>query len=256
FIPAPLPGDEERSFAALQSILEGGDVAAFIFEPLIQGSGGMRMFTPMILDKMVEECQKHQVLTIADEVMVGFYRTGKFFACDHLTHKPDIYCLSKGLTGGTTALGMTTCNEKIYQAFYADDKMKTLFHGHSCTANPMACTVGLASLDLLESDECQGNIRRIIKRHEAFREELEQQPMATNIRQTGVILAFDVDNGEQTSYFNSIRDTMWHFCMSKGVILRPLGNTLYVLPPYVITDEQLDKVYQTIRELFVHLKNH
>ncbi|WP_434086516.1 adenosylmethionine--8-amino-7-oxononanoate transaminase [Pontibacter populi] len=246
FIDVPTPGNEQETINQLEAIALTGDVAAFIYEPLVLGTAGMVMYTPEVLDNLMQICQQHEILTIADEVMTGFGRTGKLFASHYLQHKPDMVCLSKGLTGGTMALGVTTCNDKIYDAFLADDKSKTLFHGHSYTANPVACAAGVASLELTTSPETQQNLERIAAKHKAFAATLKQLSGIQEIRQQGTILAIEFAD-ESTSYFSNLRDTLYNYAMEQGVILRPLGNIIYIIPPYCITDEQLDKVYQTIK---------
>lgn len=258
FIPCPLPGQEEESLQALKILLESSqNYAGFIFEPLVQGSGGMRIYQAAILDQLIAHCRQEGILCIADEVMTGFGRTGKFFASDALQNKPDIFCLSKGLTGGTMALGVTSCNEDVFQAFYADERLKAFFHGHSCTANPLACAVGLASLDLLESPERQADIIRIIEKHQDFGKKLKAQfaSKIENIRQQGVIFAFDckVHNDEEQGYFSSLRDQIWKFFIERHLILRPLGNTIYILPPYCISNEELQLVYQGIEDFLKQL---
>lgn len=249
YIPAPLPGKEAASQVALQKLLATDKVAGFIFEPLVQGAGGMRMYAPKALEILIQLCQQSGALCIADEVMTGFGRTGKWFASEHLISQPDIMCLSKGLTGGCIALGATTCTEEIFDAFWSDDKMKTLFHGHSCTGNPLSCSVGLASMDLMEREETWDNIRRIEQRHAAFAEKLRSHDAVANLRQCGVVLAFDFKTGEGVTYFSNMRDQIWDFFISRKLIMRPLGNTIYILPPYCITDEELDTVYGAIWEL-------
>ena len=256
FIEAPLTGKEELSLAQLKKILAdySGQIAAFIFEPLVQGSGGMRMYQPEALDRLLQLCIEDEIVLIADEVMTGFGRTGEFWACNYLTYKPDIFCLSKGLTGGTMAFGATTCTAKIFDAFWSDDKLKTLFHGHSCTGNPLACSVALASLDLMEKPETWANIRRIENAHRNFAEKLQGHRLVKNLRQRGVILAFDIETSQNTSYFNSLRDVIWRFFIERKLLLRPLGNTVYVLPPYCITDEELAKVYGGVEALLSFLE--
>ncbi|MGA0560438.1 adenosylmethionine--8-amino-7-oxononanoate transaminase [Larkinella sp. VNQ87] len=253
YIPTPVPGQEQAALDRLNALLDD-DVAAFIFEPLVQGAGGMVMYQPDILNELIRLARSQGALIIADEVMTGFGRTGKLFASHHLTEKPDLMSLSKGLTGGTMALGVTTCTGEIYDGFLSDDKFKTLFHGHSFTANPLACTASLASLDILLSDETQASIRRISQRHAVFAEQLQQKPGVKNVRQQGTILAFDLTlDGSNRSYFNNIRDVAYQFLLNEGVLMRPLGNVLYILPPYCITDEQLDTVYTAIGKLLKHL---
>lgn len=245
FVDVPTPGNETETIAQLEAFAVAGNVAAFIYEPLVLGTAGMVMYEPEVLDKLVAICQQHKILTIADEVMTGFGRTGKLFASHYLNYKPDMVCLSKGLTGGTMALGVTTCSNKIYEAFLSDDKGRTLFHGHSYTANPVACAAGIASLELTISPETQQNLERISTRHQVFAAEIQQLPGVKQVRQRGTILAVEFAD-ETTSYFSNLRDTLYNYALEQGVILRPLGNIIYIIPPYCITDSQLDKVYQTI----------
>ncbi|WP_374951997.1 adenosylmethionine--8-amino-7-oxononanoate transaminase [Mucilaginibacter sp.] len=224
------------------------DLACFIFEPLVQGSAGMVMYDAAHLDELMAHCRQEGVLLIADEVFTGFGRTGKAFACDHLQTQPDIMCFSKGLTGGTMAFGLTTCTQVIYDAFLSDDKMKTLFHGHSYTANPVACAASLASLDLFLAPATQQNIDRIINLHQAFARKISGHPMLKSTRQTGTILALEWKTDDNTSYFNTLRDRLYQYFLSKGIILRPLGNIIYILPPYCITNDELDYIYSAIEK--------
>jgi adenosylmethionine-8-amino-7-oxononanoate aminotransferase len=187
--------------------------------------------------------------------MTGFGRTGKYFASNYLREQPDIMCLSKGLTGGTLPLAITTCTAKIFDAFWSNDKLKAFFHGHSYTANPVGCAAALASLDILESDACQQNIARIVQQHSLFREKLRGHPALVRIDQRGTILALEFATGEGTSYFNNLRDKLYHFFLEKGLLLRPLGNVIYILPPYCISNEQLAQVYAAIEECLVWVGN-
>lgn len=248
YLPVPVAGQEKAVLQRAESLF-ADDVAAFIAEPLVLGSGGMIMYEPTVLEELFRLAHRHNTLVIADEVMTGFGRTGHLFASDYLSEKPDLMCLSKGLTGGTMALGVTTCTEQIYNAFLSSDRHKTLFHGHSFTANPLACTASLASMDLLLLPETQENIQRIAQSHAAFASQLTTYPTVENIRQRGTLLAFDLKVGEQTSYFNSIRDTAYTFLTERGVLMRPLGNVLYLMPPYCTTDEQLHYTHEQILEL-------
>lgn len=245
FLPVPIPGQEQTVLERAASLFTD-DVAAFIVEPLVQGSGGMIMYEPETLDALIRLARQHGILIIADEVMTGFGRTGKLFAADYLAEKADLICLSKGLTGGTMALGVTTCVQFIYDAFLSTDKLRTLFHGHSFTANPLACTAALASMDLLLLNETQANIQRITENHAAFARQLATYPTVGNIRQRGTLLAFDLLVGEETSYFNTIRDRAYEFLTTRGVLMRPLGNVLYLMPPYCTTDEQLAYTHEQI----------
>jgi len=222
------------------------EIACFIFEPLILGAGGMQMYDAKYLDELIAVCQKNEILCIADEVMTGFGRTGTYFACEQLTTKSDLFCLSKGLTGGTMPLGVTTCNDKIFEAFLSDDKLKTLYHGHSFTANPVACAASLASLDILLDERTLMNIKRIAQQHLLFSEKIANHPKVKTSRQTGTIMAIEWETGESTTYLSSLRDKLYTYFLDKGIVLRPLGNIVYILPPYIITNEELAYIYSTI----------
>ncbi len=247
-IPVPLKGKESHVLKELKKAIAKKDVAAFIFEPLIQGAGGMVMYPAEILDEMIGLCRENEVLTIADEVMTGFGRTGKFFACDHLENKPDIICLSKGLTGGVMPLGVTSCAEFIFEAFVSDDKMKTFFHGHSYTGNPTACSAALASMDLFDQPEAVENMKRIERKHLEFFEKIREHKVLSDVRALGTIIAFEVLTKEETGYMNSLSDDISNFFIERGIILRPLGNVMYILPPYCISDEDLEYIYNSIEE--------
>ncbi|WP_181305545.1 adenosylmethionine--8-amino-7-oxononanoate transaminase [Rufibacter sp. XAAS-G3-1] len=248
FLPVPVPGNEEASYEHLETLLTRQDIAAFVFEPLVLGTAGMVMYSPAVLDKLMELCRKNGVLIIADEVMTGFGRTGKRFACDYLTQQPDLMCFSKGLTGGTMALGVTTCSQEIFASFLSEDKTRAFFHGHSYTANPVACAASLASLDLVENDLFLENLDRISGSHAVFAQSLSGKPGIKACRQTGTILAIEFEVG-QTTYFHSLRDQLYTLALENGVLLRPLGNIVYVLPPYCITQTQLEKVYQVMEQM-------
>jgi adenosylmethionine-8-amino-7-oxononanoate aminotransferase len=222
--------------------------ACFIFEPLVQGTAGMVMYEPQYLDELMAHCRKEKVLMIADEIFTGFGRTGKPFACNYVKEQPDILCFSKGLTGGTMALGLTTCTQQIYDAFLSDDKLKTLFHGHSFTANPVACSSALASLDLFLDEGTMQNIQRIEKLHWEFALKIKNHPKIKTTRQTGTILAMEWETGSSTSYFSSLRDTLYNYFLDAGIILRPLGNIIYILPPYCITNDELAYIYSKIEQ--------
>jgi adenosylmethionine-8-amino-7-oxononanoate aminotransferase len=224
------------------------DLACFIFEPLVQGSAGMVMYEAEYLNELMAHCRKEGVLLIDDEVFTGFGRTGKRFACDHLTERPDIMCFSKGLTGGTMALGLTTCSQHIFDAFLSDDKLKTLFHGHSFTANPVACSAALASMDLFMEASTLENIERIAHSHKQFADRIKHHPKLKTVRQTGTIIAMEWETGDNTSYFSLLRDKLYYYFLDAGIILRPLGNIVYILPPYCITNADLDYIYSKIEQ--------
>jgi adenosylmethionine-8-amino-7-oxononanoate aminotransferase len=245
-IPVPIKGKEQESFDALKEIIKNHHCAGFIFEPLVQGAAGMVMYAPEALDTLLQICQENTILTIADEVMTGFGKTGKTFACDYLKNQPDMLCLSKALTGGTIPMAITTFTQDLFDAFYSDDINKALFHGHTFTANPTGCAAALASLELLQTDVMQAHIARVHQSHLAFQEQIKNHPKVTTTRVLGVIFALEIKTEGTASYYGSLRNKLYDFFIENGVILRPVGNIVYILPPYVITESQLEKVYQVV----------
>jgi len=240
-----------ENIASLKSRVHAhaADTAAFIYEPLVQGAGGMKMYDPLLMDTLLQTVKNEHIICIADEVMTGFGRTGKYFASEYLDTKPDIICLSKGLTGGTMALGVTACTLEIYEAYVTDDALKTFFHGHSFTANPLACTAALASLDLLQQTSCSRQLQMICIENERFAKQLNDTTLPyKNIRSRGTILAFEIEQGKD-EYLNNISSNITNHALGKGIYLRPLGNTVYIMPPYCITQEELEKVYHCLLEL-------
>lgn len=244
-IDPPLKGQEDRSLIQLQSILNKGESACFIFEPLILGSGGMVIYPPDGLSRLIQRCRQHHVLTIADEVMTGFGRTGTLFASEQVHEKPDLICLSKGLTGGFLPLGVTACTSDIFNAFLGDHLHQAFLHGHSYTANPLACSSALASLDLLLEDACNEQRKVIAECHKEFRRQWQLHPKLKRCESLGTILALEYQT-ENSSYFQPLRDRLYHFFLSKRILLRPLGNVLYILPPYCIQSEELKLIYDQI----------
>ncbi|MEO6176162.1 MAG: adenosylmethionine--8-amino-7-oxononanoate transaminase [Flavobacterium circumlabens] len=247
-IPVPVKGQEEFSLKALKTVIESHNCAGFIFEPLVQGAAGMVMYEPEALATLIGICKENKVLTIADEVMTGFGKTGKTFAMDYVAEEPDMMCLSKALTGGTIPMAITTFTQDVFDAFYDDDINKALFHGHTFTANPTGCSAALASIDLLRTAEMQNNIQRINASHLIFQKKIENHPKVITARTLGVIFAVEIKSDAEESYYGSMRTKLYNFFIEKGVVLRPVGNIVYILPPYIMTDEQLQKVYDTIEE--------
>jgi adenosylmethionine-8-amino-7-oxononanoate aminotransferase len=245
-IPVPVKGQEQASFDTLNEVIKNNQCAGFIFEPLVQGAAGMVMYEPEALDQLLSICQEKNVLTIADEVMTGFGKTGRTFACDYLTQKPDMMCLSKALTGGTIPMAITTFTQDLFDAFYDEDINKALFHGHTFTANPTGCAAALASLTLLKTEEMQHNLIRINKSHLDFKKRVQNHPMVTATRVLGVIFALEIKTETSASYYGTLRNRLYDYFIENGIILRPVGNIVYILPPYVITDAQLQKVYDVV----------
>lgn len=229
------------------------EIACFIYEPLLQGAGGMNIYDPTALNQLLQHCHAHDIICVADEVMTGFGRTGKRFASEYMFEKPDIICLSKGLTGGTMALGVTACTAQIHSAYVDEDRLKTFFHGHSFTANPLACTAALASLDLFLKEECTAGIAHIAEQHKQFIQQLAASSYPVkNLRSIGTIMAFEIEQGKD-GYMNTINTLVTKKSLEQGVYLRTLGNTLYIMPPYCITREQLQKVYDVVISILKEL---
>lgn len=247
-IPVPVKGKEQKSFDALEKVISEKACAAFIFEPLVLGAAGMVMYEPEALDELIRICQKNKVLTIADEVMTGFGKTGKTFACDYLSEQPDVITLSKALTGGTIPMAITTFTQEIFDAFYSDDINKALFHGHTFTANPTGCAAALASFELLASEEMQANLRRIGERHREFLSEIQTHERVKTARTIGTILALEIKSDQEETYYGNMRTKLYDFFIANGIILRPVGNIVYILPPYVISDDELSVIYAKIRQ--------
>ena len=225
------------------------EFVCFIYEPLLQGAEGMRIYNAKGLNELLVYLKSEKIICIADEVLTGFYRTGKFFAGDYMEEKADIICLSKALTGGTMALGVTACTQKIYDEFVSDDKTKTLFHGHSFTANPLACVAAIASFELIQKKECLEGIENIISHHRKFArrlQKLEKKNYIKNVRQIGTIIAFEMSTSEEDNYLNSVAVQFTPFCMKHGVYLRSMGNTIYIMPPYCTSSKELKKIYSVI----------
>ena len=248
-LPFPCNGQEQQTIHEIKKQINRNrsSIAAFIFEPFVLGAGGMLMYDTDVLEELMQVCADNGIMTIADEVMTGFGRTGKYFAMDYVKTQPDIICLSKGITGGTLPMGVTSCTRDIYTTFLSDDRDKTFYHGHSYTANPVACAAAIASYDLLCRDECQQSIQHIAACHTRFIKDNSGSAVLKNLRSAGTILAMDFKTSEPTSYFHSLRDQLYNFFLEKGIILRPLGNTVYVMPPYCISKDELQYVYDAIK---------
>ncbi|KAA1245264.1 adenosylmethionine--8-amino-7-oxononanoate transaminase [Aquimarina sp. RZ0] len=243
-IPTPDIDTIEIVLERLQRIIRDYNVAAFIYEPLVQGANAMHMFEAEYLNEILKICSANNIVTIADEVMTGFGKTGKNFASEYIETKPDIISMSKALTAGFVPMAVTSCTQDIYNAFLDDSVGKAFFHAHTYSANPIACSVAIAGIELLKSAEIQNNIQRIIQSHKDFDAKIKSHSKIKTTRQKGVIYALDLDI-EMDRYGKKRYEIFDHF-MEHGVCLRPLGKTIYILPPYVITEEQLDKIYESI----------
>lgn len=245
-LPTPNGSNNAEVLEILEELCNTHEVAAFVYEPLVQGAAAMQMHDMKGLEQILNFCKAEGIITIADEVMTGFGKTGKHFASLHLNTAPDIICLSKALTAGLLPMAITSCSIDIYAAFLNDDITKGFFHGHTYSANPLACTAALAGIELLTSEDIQKNIQSIMASHREFGAQIQAHPKVKSIRQTGTIFALDLDITMER--YGNLRDRLFKFFMDRGVFLRPLGNTIYILAPYTISEDELNQVYSAIKQ--------
>jgi adenosylmethionine-8-amino-7-oxononanoate aminotransferase len=240
---------EEKALKILREYLEksADKIAAFILEPLIQGASGMRICRASFVNKAIKLVRSYGILIILDEVMTGFGRTGTIFAFNQLDFVPDILCLSKGITGGFLPLALTITTEKIYDAFLDNSFTKAFAHGHSYTANPLGCAAGIASFKLLTSAKTQLAIQNINKTHVTCMDELRNNARIKNIRILGTIAAFNINNESNQVNTQSLKKQF----LEEGMLLRPLGNTIYLLPPYSINENELVDAYKKIKKVIM-----
>jgi adenosylmethionine-8-amino-7-oxononanoate aminotransferase len=224
-----------------------GQIAAVIVEPLLQGAGGMIVHPVEFLQKIRALCTQYDVLLIADEVLTGFGRTGKMFACDLAGVVPDLMCLSKGITGGFLAMGVTLCSDAVESAFRSKHRLHTFFHGHSYTGNALACAAAIASLQIFDDEPVFDRIAAIADVNTERLAEMRQQHQVGDTRQIGTMGAIELW-AEDAGYLSAMRPKLYAFFIERGILLRPLGNVVYVLPPYVISRDELHRVYDTILE--------
>lgn len=284
-----LPFDDMEG--AFEKLLkkEGGNVAALILEPLVLGAAGMKTYPPETLKNLSDLCAAQGVLLIADEVMTGFGRTGTMFACQQAGIRPDIMCLSKGLTGGFLPMGATLCRREIYDAFYSPDRGRMFFHSSSYTGNPMACAAALAALEIWESEPVMERIENISKAHAKAVKRFKRREDVADVRHRGTVLALDVIPSEGRSpkprdlrhnqtesdpsttpafatlrrgsaqdddnYLSALAPKFYKFFMAQDVLLRPIGNTVYILPPYCIDNEDLERIYDVIERALDSLRD-
>jgi len=246
-IPFPAAGHEQATLDALEAAVRRESPAAFIVEPLILGAGGMLMYPPSVLREMKRICEASNVLFIADEVMTGWGRTGTLFACEQAEVSPDIACYSKGLTGGSLPLAVTLCRAEIFDAHFSKDRTRTFFHSSSYTANPVACAAAKANLDLWQEPETRTRVAAVAAMQEQAIEPFRMDARFNNVRRTGTITALVLE-ARDGGYLAGIGPKLQAFFNDRNLLLRPLGNTIYVMPPYCVTAKDLDEIYAAIRD--------
>lgn len=246
-LPFPHAGQEQRTLDALEAACKAEPVAALIVEPLILGAGGMLVYAPRVLAEMWNICSRHGVLLIADEVMTGWGRTGTLFACTQAGVAPDILCLAKGLTGGSLPLAATLATGPIFEAHYSTDRTRTFFHSSSFTGNPICCAAAAANLEVWEREPVRSRIERLVAMQGERIARFRNDGRFRNARQIGTITALDVAVSD-AGYLADVGPRLAAFFAARGMLLRPLGSTIYVLPPYCVTAADLDLVYDVIGE--------
>jgi adenosylmethionine-8-amino-7-oxononanoate aminotransferase len=244
-LPFPAPGREQETLNQLKQTAPGA--AALIAEPLILGAGGMLVYAADVLAEMARICRDSGTLLIADECMTGFGRTGTLFACEQAGVSPDILCLAKGLTGGSIPLAATLCREEIFQAHYSTDRSRTFFHSSSFTANPIACAAARANLEIWRDEPVRDRIAALAHAQKERLARFRGDPRFENVRRLGTIAALDLKVPD-AGYLANVAPELMKFFQARGILLRPLGNTIYVLPPYCVTAAELDLVYDAISE--------
>jgi adenosylmethionine-8-amino-7-oxononanoate aminotransferase len=245
-LPYPEAGLEEETIAALEALLAEEPAAALIVEPLVLGAGGMLMYGAPLLRRMFEIAKSRGALVIADEVMTGFGRTGTVFACEQAGVTPDLMCVAKGITGGVVPLAATLATRAIFDAHYSTDRTRTFFHSSSYTANPIACAAASANLDIWLHEPVSTRLEGLCSMQQERLAALGGDKRFTNPRRAGTITAVDLDV-EDSGYLASVGPRLYERLLAADVLLRPLGNTIYVMPPYCTTADDLDRVYAAIR---------
>ncbi len=251
YLPFPAQGREQRTIDALASLLKSAPdgFAALIVEPLVCGAGGMKIYAPEVLTELAGLCRRHGIFLIADEVMTGFGRTGTMFACEQAGLWPDLMCLSKGLTGGFLPMGATLASAEIYDAFYSEDRRKTFFHSTSYTGNAIACAAAVANLEVFEREPVAARIAGIAAHHKTRLDRFRGHGRIADIGQMGTIAAIELA-ATDAGYFATLGPKLNAFYLQHDILLRSLGNVVYVLPPYCTSDAELDRIYDVIEESF------
>jgi len=249
FIPLPNSNNDNEVINTFKKLIDKGDVAAFIFEPIVQGASGMNIYNESTLSELIYYAKKANVITIADEVFTGFGRTGTWLAVDHLENKPDILCLSKALTGGFLPLGLTAVSQHIFDGFYSDEPKHTFLHGHSYTGSPLCCAAANASIELMDCEDFWNHVNKISKRMSYNIDKIKTKKKVRAARSKGLVGAVEIDAGGRSSYFNKSGKIIYRELLDRGLILRPLGNVFGFVPPHCITEDELDWMFDQLVEV-------
>ena len=249
FIPLPNSNNDKEVIKTFKQLIDKGDVAAFIFEPIVQGASGMNIYNESTLSELIYYAKKANVITIADEVFTGFGRTGSWLAVDHLENKPDILCLSKALTGGFLPLGLTAVSQHIFDGFYSDEPKHTFLHGHSYTGSPLCCAAANASIELMDCEDFWKHVNKISKRMSYNINKIKTKKKVRAARSKGLVGAVEIDAGGRSSYFNKSGKIIYRELLDRGLILRPLGNVFGFVPPHCITEDELDWMFNQLAEV-------
>ena len=249
FIPLPNSNNDKEVIKTFKKLIDKGDVAAFIFEPIVQGASGMNIYNESTLSELIYYAKKANVITIADEVFTGFGRTGTWLAVDHLENKPDILCLSKALTGGFLPLGLTAVSQQIFDGFYSDEPKHTFLHGHSYTGSPLCCAAANASIELMDCEDFWKHVNKISKRMSYNIDKIKSKKKVRAARSKGLVGAVEIDAGGRSSYFNKSGKIIYKELLDRGLILRPLGNVFGFVPPHCITEDELDWMFNQLAEV-------
>lgn len=246
-LPFPQAGQEQQILDALENLCKTGQAAALLIEPLVLGAGGMKFYSTQLLAQFREVTARHGVLLIADEVMTGWGRTGTLFACEQARISPDILCLSKGITGGALPLAATLASGEIFEAHYSTDRRKTFFHSSSYTANPIACAAGVANLAVWQNEPVRQRVADVSRMHEARLKRFDRDPRVAETRQMGTIAVIELAVSAG-GYLADVGPKLRLFFRERGALIRPLGDVIYLMPPYCVTEADLDLAYDAIAE--------
>jgi adenosylmethionine-8-amino-7-oxononanoate aminotransferase len=246
-VPFPEAGREQDTLDAFERLCRDRKIAALLIEPLVLGAGGMKMYPACLLTKLKQIAERSNTLLIVDEVMTGWGRTGTLFACEQANITPDILCTSKGITGGALPLAATLCSREIFDAHLSADRSRMFFHSSSYTANPIACAAAVANLKVWQTEPVAQRIEELTRMHRERLEPFRADPRFTNIRQTGTIAALDLDVST-AGYLSEVGPKLRRFFRDRDLLIRPLGNVIYLMTPYCVTPDELDRAYAAIDE--------